>query len=583
MNEFGNARPEVPEIIVSDKFLWQIVDESKQALLLVNDPPFLFSRGRRIARIFSEGDGSSRPVIEFMNKTALKGLLDQNASYWRSTKQGYTPARPPGDVVEQIMDSGYQLFPTLRGIVESPVLREEGSFSETPGYQPDSGYYLHWESEGKRIQDVPEEPSPEELNGAKHLLEQELLGDFPFAAESDRAHAICMLIQPFVRLLIHGSTPLFFINSPTPGSGKGLLAFVLASVFSREGTAVMTPPSDETEFRKVLTAKLIQGPNSVLIDNVSRKLDSASLSAVLTTSTWEDRELGYSRVVRLPVECTWIATGNNPIFSQEIARRVVSIRIDPGLEKPELRSDFRHPNLREWAKKNRLKLMHSVLLILRAWVAAGKPMGKARLGSYEEWASLMGGILSVVGIPGFLSDRERQYDNSVNESSDWHEFCQCWWKEFADKPSTSRDLLSLALKHQLLLDIWSDRSERSAQTRFGIALRKSLDRLFGDYKVISYGKDGHTKVPLYRLVQVDGPKLRNLAVLSGEEKKELSEHDSQILGVNSSNSPENTDLEVPQGPAPSANSSPVSVSLTFWDWQKDLEESSVTSHYQNEK
>ena len=39
-------------------------------------------------------------------------------------------------------------------------------------------------------------------------------------------------------------------------------------------------------------------------------------------------------MARLPIRCVWIATGNNPEFSNEMARRLVRIRLDANVERP---------------------------------------------------------------------------------------------------------------------------------------------------------------------------------------------------------------------------------------------------------
>jgi hypothetical protein len=51
----------------------------------------------------------------------------------------------------------------------------------------------------------------------------ELLGDFGFASEADRAHAIALGLLPLVRGWIEGSTPLHLIEAPLRGTGKTLL------------------------------------------------------------------------------------------------------------------------------------------------------------------------------------------------------------------------------------------------------------------------------------------------------------------------------------------------------------------------
>ena len=50
------------------------------------------------------------------------------------------------------------------------------------------------------------------------------------------------------------------------------------------------------------------------------------------------------------------ATGNNPEFSNEMARRLLRIRLDAHLERPRQRAEFRHPDLNTWVRANRARL-----------------------------------------------------------------------------------------------------------------------------------------------------------------------------------------------------------------------------------
>lgn len=180
--------------------------------------------------------------------------------------------------------------------------------------------------------------------------------------------------------------------------------------------------------------------------------------------------LGHSRMAVLPVTCVWLATANNPSLSLELARRTVSIRLDPGLERPWQREGFKHPRLRRWALKHRGELISAALTLVQAWFAAGRPMIEQTLGSYESWAEVMGGILQVSGIPGFLGNLERVYAEADNETPSWEEFCQAWWDEYQEMPVGTDLLYGLATRQRLLTDIWGGRTDHSGRTRFGIAL-----------------------------------------------------------------------------------------------------------------
>jgi putative DNA primase/helicase len=118
--------------------------------------------------------------------------------------------------------------------------------------------------------------------------------------------------------------------------------------------------------------------------------------------------VGKSETDAPPVRCLWIATGNNPSLSSEMSRRTVTIRLDAKMPKPYLRTEFKHENLRKWVRMNHGKLVWAALTIVRAWVAAGRPQGTQPLGQFESYCEVIGGILDVVGVEGFLEDQGEQ-------------------------------------------------------------------------------------------------------------------------------------------------------------------------------
>ena len=106
-------------------------------------------------------------------------------------------------------------------------------------------------------------------------------------------------------------------------------------------------------------------------------------------------------MVRAIVRMTWIATGNNPALSNEIARRTVRIRLDGKVDRPWLREGFKHANLREYATKQRARLVRSALVLIQNWLTNGKPQGSKLLGTFENWARVIGGIVETAGFSAF--------------------------------------------------------------------------------------------------------------------------------------------------------------------------------------
>jgi hypothetical protein len=239
----------------------------------------------------------------------------------------------------------------------------------------------------------------------------------------------------------------------------------------------MVEGSDDEEWRKRLTAKLRQIPSLVLIDNLRRPLDSSALAAALTAPFWEDRILGVSETTRLPIRCIWIATGNNPEFSGEMARRLVRIRLDARVDQPWRRSGFRHPNLMVWVHANRAQLVAACLTLCRAWIAADMPRGDKSVGSFESWAAVMGGILDCVGVPGFLCNIDEMLDASDGEGAVWRVFVGQWWDRFGTAEVGTSGLYELAVNCEPPLPLGTG-GDRSQRTRLGKALVRMRDRVF---------------------------------------------------------------------------------------------------------
>ena len=168
---------------------------------------------------------------------------------------------------------------------------------------------------------------------------------------------------------------------------------------------MMTAPSPDEEWRKRITAQLIEGQTVAIIDNVEQPLGSLSLSAVLTSPVWADRLLGQSEIARVPHRVMWLATGNNIRLKGDVPRRSVWCRLDAKMERPWQRVDFKHPDLLGWIEVDLGRLPSAALTVARVWITEGMPsFSGPPLGSLESWSRSIGGILEVAGITGFLED-----------------------------------------------------------------------------------------------------------------------------------------------------------------------------------
>ncbi|HEV2379792.1 MAG TPA: hypothetical protein VG206_08340 [Terriglobia bacterium] len=82
--------------------------------------------------------------------------------------------------------------------------------------------------------------------------------------------------------------------------------------------------------------------------------------------------LGKTRILRLPTNVLWTATGNNLSFRGDLSVRALVCRLDARIERPEER-EFVIPDLKSNVTERRQELVTAALTIPRAYVVAGRP------------------------------------------------------------------------------------------------------------------------------------------------------------------------------------------------------------------
>ena len=213
-------------------------------------------------------------------------------------------------------------FPPVAGLVETPIVRPDGSLLTTPGYDALTRL-IYRPAPGVTFPPLATEPTPDAIQRALALLD-EAIGEFPYVDDASKANTLALLLTPILRTAIAGPVPLALVDAPQAGTGKSLLTRVLALIATGRSAAIMTAPAGDEEFRKKITATLLSGTTLILLDNVEGPLLAGSLAAALTTDTWSDRILGQSPMVTLPQNVTWVATGNNLAVWRAISRVAVT-------------------------------------------------------------------------------------------------------------------------------------------------------------------------------------------------------------------------------------------------------------------
>jgi hypothetical protein len=188
------------------------------------------------------------------------------------------------------------------------------------------------------------------------------------------------------------------------------------------------------------------------------------------------------------------------------------------MDRPWLRQGFKHPDLKDWTAKHRGQLIAAALTLVQAWIAVGRRSGKIRLGMFESWSDVIGGILWVAGVPGFLENLHEFYDQADADGAAWRSFLEAWWERYQDKPVSVADLLPFFGSDQHGLEVDLDLGEgnpRSQMIRLGKRLAEKRDRQFGRWRITSAGmKQGKTQ---WRLIETPQPESPSTAADMEEE------------------------------------------------------------------
>jgi putative DNA primase/helicase len=463
-----------------------------EAIRSINSPPWIVGTATGVTIVDRDVFGRARR--QSANIDVLRFALTERIRFQRFNPEGgVVAAHPPDVLLINLLTNPRPPLPFMRRMSEVPIVAPDGRVVGKEGFDSDSGiYYLPHPSLAEV--DVTPAVSAAEVEGAVALID-DMLADFPFLEDCDRAHAIAFALVPLLRMTIIGRTPMFRFEAPQPRTGKSLLMRVLARLCCSVISDV-SPTKEEEEWRKRITGVLRKEPEAFLIDNAD-SLESAQLKKLLTDDVWEDRELGSTNTVRYPVQCAFAVSLNNPIISREIMGRSLRVRLDAKSQRPELRTGFRHPNLEEYVGENRAALVGALLTIARASNAPA--LDAPILGGYEAFCRRMGAVLKAARIDGFLSDRKD--DSSLSqEENGLIQFVQLWADEYGTHHKETADLVSVAEKVEGIY-LGKGDSQRAKVTALGIFLRQHRGSTVGNYQI---GDPSNRRPTTWHLIPLRG-------------------------------------------------------------------------------
>ena len=478
------------------------------ALYTANVPPVLFIRRGKLTRCRKDEEG--RPLIEEINEAILLYEMARSANYlsYNQAREAYGPVYPPLAIARYILAQGAWKFPALRGVTEVPVVRDDGTILDQPGYDPLTRL-IYLPDPTLVIPPIPANPTRQEVEQARDFAWQ-YIAEFPYETTADAANAFGLLLTVVTRTLM-SLVPMAIVDATKQGSGKGLLAKFVSYVALGRSAASMAPPGDENEWRKTLTSLLIEGETLISLDNVEGLLYSPTLASFLTADLWKARLLGTMQSPDLLQRSMVIANGNNMQLGGDIPRRTYRIRMDAGVSNPWMRTGFTFSPLLKYARTDRGKIIAALLTMVRAWYVAGQPMPQKEipaLAEFSTWAEIVGGILAFAGVDGFLDNLTQLYDETDVEGPQWTGFLEMWLLKLGKNDYTTAAIIESIKKEKDLeavlpeplsgLPLGDDKEIKAFSIRLGRALRKRKGTPYGRSNVrLDMKEDKHSKQKLW--------------------------------------------------------------------------------------
>lgn len=500
----------LPQILARGRQLREVAEDAVDALVAANDPPRLFDQGGTLVRLVIPRSGA--PRVQPLTPDGIKHELSVSADWVKPAKKEEddpVPTFPPTEVARDLSQFAYEFFPNLRGIMETPTIRPEGTLLTATGYDAISQFYLA-PPQSLVVPSIADSPTDAQVGSARSLLVDDLLGDFPFVDAASTANAVALLITPLVPLLVDDLVPLALLSAPTPGSGKTIMVDIVALIATgRNAQLTAAPDGNDEELRKRITALLLGGQGIIAFDNCTATLSSSVLSQALTAQVWQDRLLGHSKALSLPQRATWIATGNNIQLGGDLPRRAYAINLDPQTARPEERA-FRHTDLGRWVLEHRGELIAAVLALARHWICQGSPPpALPPWGSYNRWSQTVGGILATAGIDGFLANRLQLRSREDQDALAWTSLLRRCLEQLGPHPVRVGRIDAVIVEGQqeielprsLAESLSTARDDNARRTRLANKLRSIEGRRFDDtgIRIERAGEDRTTKTLLWRV------------------------------------------------------------------------------------
>jgi len=134
------SKLKLPKIDAGDCRLSRVTEKAWKAIKKANAPPYLFRYGNAPCRL--ERDDSGVLGIHHLTLDKLRYEVARAAEWFKLGDKNRTyPAKPPKDVIQDMLAAPSPPLPILERVTETPVFSSEGYLPTERGYFPEARIY----------------------------------------------------------------------------------------------------------------------------------------------------------------------------------------------------------------------------------------------------------------------------------------------------------------------------------------------------------------------------------------------------------------------------------------------------------
>lgn len=427
------------------------------------------------------GETSTQLVVDQAATIVLSAAADWESYDGRS--KSWQRVDVPARVVSALMKKGqHRYLRQLNGIARQPFFRvNDDQLVETPGYDVRSGMYAAFDAEAYDLPEPTETNARAALAGLKSLLDE-----FHFATPSDGSAALSAMLAASIRPSLR-VCPAFSVSASRPGSGKSYLASLIGRFAGPSDAHNTSYPTSSEEASKLVLSLMLTSPAVVCFDDMTSDwMAYGAINRLLTSETITERVLGASKMAAARTTSLILGTGNNIRPLRDMARRVVSIYLNPRVETITSLRYTRNPV--EMLKADRKLYVGYALTVISAYIAAGSPRADVpTVQSYDDWSRLCRDSLIWLGEPDPAASLLAQ----VNEDPDIQAFGELlaqWYACFRERQTMIRTLLDRAEQDNELIEALlelpvTDRGVVN-RSKLGRYLARHANRIVNGYELL---------------------------------------------------------------------------------------------------